>query len=67
MIRIYKDDNFAEFEWLVGGIPIADGIGKEIVTRFHTDINSAGNIKPYKFLPVMSGKIFENFVRVRFR
>lgn len=42
VIRIYKDDNFAEFEWLVGGIPIADNVGKEIVSRFHTDINSAG-------------------------
>lgn len=42
VIRIYKDDNFAEFEWLVGGIPIRDNIGKEIVSRFHTDINSAG-------------------------
>lgn len=28
----------------MGGIPIEDDIGKEIVTRFHTDINSAGNI-----------------------
>lgn len=42
MIRIHRDDNFAEFEWLVGGIPIDDGMGKEIVTRFQTDINSAG-------------------------
>lgn len=42
VIRIYKDDNFAEFEWLVGGVPIEDGIGKEIVSRFYTDINSAG-------------------------
>ncbi|KAJ6645895.1 Lysosomal alpha-mannosidase, partial [Pseudolycoriella hygida] len=42
VIRIHKDDNFAEFEWLVGDIPVADGIGKEIVTRFQTEINSAG-------------------------
>ncbi|XP_037040043.1 lysosomal alpha-mannosidase isoform X1 [Bradysia coprophila] len=42
VVRIYKDDNFAEFEWLVGEIPITDGMGKEIVARFQTDINSAG-------------------------
>lgn len=26
----------------MGGIPIADDMGKEIVSRFHTDINSGG-------------------------
>lgn len=40
MIRIYKDENYAEFQWMVGHIPIEDGIGREIITRFDTDIQS---------------------------
>ncbi|KAL7642572.1 UNVERIFIED_CONTAM: hypothetical protein RMT77_007133 [Armadillidium vulgare] len=35
VLRIYKDKNYVESEWLVGPIPIEDGIGKEIVNRFH--------------------------------
>lgn len=42
MIRIYKDENFVEFQWLIGEIPINDGFGKEIITRFETDIESSG-------------------------
>lgn len=40
VIRVYKSDNYTEFEWLVGEIPIADGIGREVITRFNTDIKS---------------------------
>lgn len=36
VIRIYKDDNHIEFEWMVGPIPIGDKIGKEIVTKYMT-------------------------------
>lgn len=32
----------AEFEWLVGPIPVEDKIGKEIISRFETDIKSNG-------------------------
>lgn len=39
---MYKDENFVEFEWLVGAIPVDDKIGKEIITRFDTDIKSNG-------------------------
>lgn len=42
MIRIYKDEDHAEFEWLVGEIPVGDKVGKEVVTRFHSDITSNG-------------------------
>lgn len=42
MIRVYKDENFVEFQWLVGEIPVGDGIGREIITRFDTDIQSNG-------------------------
>ncbi len=36
--RLYHKSEDAELEWLVGPIPISDGIGKEIVTRYSTDI-----------------------------
>lgn len=42
MIRIYRDENHAEFEWMVGGIPIDDHRGKEVVSRFSTGIDSKG-------------------------
>lgn len=42
MIRVYKDENFAEFEWLVGPIPIEDKVGKEIISRFESNIKSNG-------------------------
>ncbi|KAB7500476.1 Lysosomal alpha-mannosidase [Armadillidium nasatum] len=35
VLRIYKDKNYVESDWLVGPIPIEDGIGKEIVNQFH--------------------------------
>lgn len=40
MVRVYKNESHAEFEWMVGEIPIDDNIGREIVTRFDTDIKS---------------------------
>lgn len=45
VVRIYKDENYAEFEWMVGPIPIDDGFGKEIITRFYTDIKSNGTFE----------------------
>lgn len=42
MVRVYKTENYAEFQWLVGSIPVDDGIGREIITRFDTDIESNG-------------------------
>lgn len=42
MVRVYKDSLEIEFEWMVGPIPIDDGVGREIVTRFDTDIKSNG-------------------------
>lgn len=38
VIRVYKNENYAEFQWLVGSVPE----GLEIVTRFDTDIESKG-------------------------
>lgn len=42
VIRIYEETNFVEFEWLVGPIPIKDNFGKEIITRFTTNLASKG-------------------------
>ncbi|XP_049765840.1 lysosomal alpha-mannosidase-like [Schistocerca cancellata] len=38
VIRVYKDTNHIEFEWLVGPIPVDDDIGKEIITHITTDL-----------------------------
>lgn len=42
VVRVYKTEKFVEFEWLVGPIPIADKVGKEIVSRFFTVMNTNG-------------------------
>lgn len=42
VIRVNKLENIVEFEWLVGEIPVEDKIGREIITRFDTDIKSNG-------------------------
>lgn len=42
VVRIYKAENFVEFEWLVGPIPVDDDIGKEIVSRFQTTMQTDG-------------------------
>lgn len=42
VVRIYKTENFVEFEWLVGSIPIDDNFGKEIVSRFYTVMKTDG-------------------------
>lgn len=42
VVRIYKSEKYVEFEWLVGPIPIEDDVGKEIVSRFTTDIHNDG-------------------------
>lgn len=42
MVQIYKNENYAEFQWMVGPIHVQDQIGREIITRFDTDIESNG-------------------------
>lgn len=42
MVRIYKNENYAEFQWLVGPIPVEGNVSREIITRFDTDIESNG-------------------------
>ncbi|KAF2883456.1 hypothetical protein ILUMI_22698 [Ignelater luminosus] len=40
IIRIYKEENYIEFDWLVGPIEYRDKLGVEVVSRFITDLNS---------------------------
>ena len=40
VVRLYAGQRHAEFEYTVGPIPIDDNWGKEIITRFDSDINS---------------------------
>lgn len=39
-IHLYDDAQVVEIEWIVGPIPIDDNIGKEIIMRYDTDIQS---------------------------
>ncbi|XP_059608045.1 lysosomal alpha-mannosidase-like [Phlebotomus argentipes] len=41
IVRVYRDYNHVEFEWLINTIPVKDRIGKEIVSRFVSDIASS--------------------------
>ena len=38
--RIYEGEDYVEVEWTVGPVPIDDGVGKEIIARFDTGIDS---------------------------
>lgn len=42
VIRVFKNEDYVEFEWMVGPIPIDDEIGKEIVTIYGSNIKSNG-------------------------
>ncbi len=39
-ISLYADGQTVEVEWIVGPIPINDNVGKEIIMRYDTDIQS---------------------------
>ncbi|KAG9139497.1 hypothetical protein Leryth_024187 [Lithospermum erythrorhizon] len=38
--RVYKDKEHAEIEFIVGPIPIDDGVGKEVVTKLKSSVNN---------------------------
>ncbi|KAJ1527978.1 hypothetical protein ONE63_007908 [Megalurothrips usitatus] len=42
VVRMYAGENHVELEWMVGPIPVADGVGKEVISRFSTDLSSKG-------------------------
>lgn len=39
-IRLYENANYLEFNWQVGPIDVSDGIGKEIIVKFATDLDT---------------------------
>uniref|UniRef100_A0A671T4T4 Alpha-mannosidase n=1 Tax=Sinocyclocheilus anshuiensis TaxID=1608454 RepID=A0A671T4T4_9TELE len=41
VVRLYEGHSELELEWTVGPVPIADGLGKEVITRLDTDIESS--------------------------
>ncbi len=42
VIKVYKDKQFVDIDFTVGPIDINDGIGKEVVTRFVSEIENNG-------------------------
>ncbi|XP_033225298.1 lysosomal alpha-mannosidase-like [Belonocnema kinseyi] len=42
VVRVYAEEDRIEFNWLVGPININDKIGKEIITKYTTDLQSNG-------------------------
>uniref|UniRef100_A0A8D0BFU9 Alpha-mannosidase n=1 Tax=Salvator merianae TaxID=96440 RepID=A0A8D0BFU9_SALMN len=42
VVRLYAGQPYVELEWTVGPIPIQDGLGKEIISRFETNLQTAG-------------------------
>lgn len=41
-VKLYSGKRYAEFQWTVGPIPINDKQGKEVVSRFQTDLSNKG-------------------------
>eukprot|EP00252_Welwitschia_mirabilis_P007627 TRINITY_DN1919_c0_g1_i1.p1 TRINITY_DN1919_c0_g1~~TRINITY_DN1919_c0_g1_i1.p1 ORF type:complete len:1055 (-),score=246.23 TRINITY_DN1919_c0_g1_i1:132-3296(-) len=58
VVRLYKNGDDAEIDFLVGPIPIEDNLGKEIVTQFITNISSNG-----EFFTDSNGRDFLKRVR----
>ncbi|XP_066449799.1 lysosomal alpha-mannosidase [Eleutherodactylus coqui] len=42
VVRLYSDQPYVELEWTVGPIPVADGIGKEVISRFDSKLQTNG-------------------------
>ncbi|XP_075758546.1 lysosomal alpha-mannosidase [Pelodiscus sinensis] len=42
VVRLYEGQAYVELEWTVGPIPINDGLGKEIISRFETPLRTDG-------------------------
>ncbi|KAK9693086.1 Glycosyl hydrolases family 38 C-terminal beta sandwich domain [Popillia japonica] len=40
VIRLYKNTNYVEFDWLVGPIDVDDLNGREVISRFSTNLNT---------------------------
>nr|CAB3263606.1 lysosomal alpha-mannosidase-like [Phallusia mammillata] len=42
VVRLYNNKKYIEVEWTIGPIPIKDGLGKEVISRFETPLATAG-------------------------
>ncbi|KAK7789693.1 hypothetical protein R5R35_011514 [Gryllus longicercus] len=42
VVRIYTDEQHTEVEWLVGPLPIKDGVGKEVIVKYMSELSSKG-------------------------
>ncbi|KAG7295686.1 hypothetical protein JYU34_021969 [Plutella xylostella] len=40
VIRLYRGEEFVELEWVIGPVPLGTDLGKEVVSRFSTNISS---------------------------
>ena len=40
VIRVYKDQDFILFDWVVGPIPVDDNIGKEIILKYDSNLKT---------------------------
>ncbi|KAM4749190.1 lysosomal alpha-mannosidase [Rhinophrynus dorsalis] len=42
VVRLYAEQPFVELEWTVGPIPIGDFLGKEVISRFDSELQTEG-------------------------
>ncbi|XP_032680589.1 lysosomal alpha-mannosidase isoform X2 [Odontomachus brunneus] len=42
VIRIYAEEEYVEFDWLIGPISVKDKIGKEIITKYSSNLKTDG-------------------------
>jgi len=42
VIRVYPNEDFVEFDYVVGPIPVDDKIGKEVISRFDSNLTTNG-------------------------
>ncbi|KAM6216790.1 lysosomal alpha-mannosidase [Rhynchocyon petersi] len=42
VVRLYPEQKHLELEWTVGPIPVGDGWGKEVISRFDTTLETSG-------------------------
>ncbi|XP_018575534.1 lysosomal alpha-mannosidase isoform X2 [Anoplophora glabripennis] len=42
VIRVFRDEDFVEFDWVVGPIDTSNGLGKEVITRYSTELETDG-------------------------
>ncbi|KAM3925843.1 lysosomal alpha-mannosidase [Leptodactylus fuscus] len=43
VVRLYSDRPYVELEWTVGPIPVRDNLGKEVISRFDSKLQTDGD------------------------